>query len=204
MLIFRIGQRECCFLFCLYRQPIQWLLTTMTNSLFNYLTYRTINHWCSVDAQFQNGAGRVSISLVCRNEANTWYILVCIQSPTRFAMMPEQNSLKRHCLSCSGWGRERVAVVVAYIGSPEIRKGQWHSKVTILLSGIGYINVTINRTTQSTVREIGTGRTKKPRHNLRVDWDGSRFRLTWCSGSYCWTVLEANQTIFAIRTHTRS
>jgi len=48
----KMGQRACSSLFCLYRQPIQWVCKTMTNSCFYCRTYMTSTHWRSVDADF--------------------------------------------------------------------------------------------------------------------------------------------------------
>ena len=52
MLIFRLGQWLCRLLYCLYRQPIQRLCLTVTNSLHNHVAYLTKNRWLSVDPRF--------------------------------------------------------------------------------------------------------------------------------------------------------
>jgi len=69
--IFMIGQGACHCLFSLYRQPILRLYITKNKSLFNYLTYKIKNHWCSNDAHFQDWAGSISLSLWPLKAANT-------------------------------------------------------------------------------------------------------------------------------------
>jgi hypothetical protein len=139
----------------------------MINSHFNNLTYRTKNRWRSVDAHFQNGAARVFLSLWAWNMANTVFMIVCIQSPSRLLMMQDKKSLTRHWLSCSGWGTERVSLLFRYKGGWFIRKDQWCAKVNILRSTVGYLNATIHRKTRNTEPEIGPDRSsqtwQKPR-----------------------------------------
>jgi len=147
-----------------YAYALQW-----TTDFFNYLTYKTKNCWCSIDAHFQNGAASISLSLLCWNTANTSFMIVCIQSPPRLPMMQEQTSLTRHWLSCSGWGRECVSLVFNYKGSRFIRKGQWRTEVNILRIAVGYQNATMNGKTWNTEPEIGTDGSNWTRQNPVVD-----------------------------------
>jgi len=61
-LSFEMGQGACRYRFAQYRQPILSLCITTTKSLFNYLTYKTQNRWCSVDAHFATG-----VSTICNH-----------------------------------------------------------------------------------------------------------------------------------------
>jgi len=175
MLIFRIRQGVCHSLFGLQRRPILHLCITMNKSLFKYLTYKTKNGWHSVDAQSQNGAASISLSLLRWNTANTSFMIVCIQSPPRLPFMQEQKSLTHHWVSCSGWGRECVSLVFSYKRSRFIRKGQWCTKVNLSRLAVRYLNATINRKTWNTEPEIGTDGSSQTRQILRVDGYGSGF-----------------------------
>jgi hypothetical protein len=62
MLNLKMGQGDCSIFFCLKRRPIQWLSITTINLHFENLTYRTKNHWCSVDAHFATG-----VSTLCHH-----------------------------------------------------------------------------------------------------------------------------------------
>ena len=129
-------------------------------------------------------------------------MIICIQSPPRLLMMPDQKSLTCRWLSCSGWGRERVSVVFSYKGGRFIRKGQWCVKVNILWLTIGYLNTTIIRKTWNTEPKIGTNGSSQTRQNPRVDRYGSGFGPPRHCGSGFWTVLEPNRTVFQVRTQT--
>jgi len=174
----------------------------MINSHFNNLNYRTKNCWRSIDAHFQDGAARVFLSLLGWNMANTPFMMVCMQSPSRLLMMQDQKSLTRHWLSCLGWGKERVSLVFSYKGGWFIRKGQWCAKVNILRLTVGYLNATINRKTRNTELDIGTDGSSQTRQHPRVDRYGFRFGPPRCCWSGVWTVLEQNRTVFPVRTRT--
>jgi len=174
----------------------------MINSHFNNLTYRTKNHWRSVDAHFQNGAASVFLSLLGWKTANTSFMIACIQSPSRLLMMQDQKSLTCRWLSCSGWGKEHVPLVFSYKGGRFIRKGQWCAKVNILRLTVGYLNATINRKTRNTEPEIGTDRSSQTRQIPWVDGYGSGFGPPRRCGSGFWTVLEPNRTVFPVPTRT--
>jgi len=174
----------------------------MINSHFHNLTYRTKNRWPSVDTHFQNGAASVIVSLLGWNTANTSFMIVCIQSPSRLLMMQDQTSLTRCWLSCSGWGKECVSLVFSYKGSRFIRTGQWCAKVNILRLTVGYLNATINGMTRNTEPVIWTDGSSQTPQNPRVDGYGSGFGLPRRCGSGFWTVLEPNWTVFPVRTRT--
>jgi len=113
-LISIIGQSACRFLFGLQRRPILSVCIKTSKSLIHYLTYKTINRWCSVDAQFQNWAGSVSLSLLPIKAAYTSVMNVSDQTPCRVTMMQSQ-TLLTHCWhSFSQWGRQCVTVSFAY------------------------------------------------------------------------------------------
>ena len=194
-----MGQGACRFLFSHYRLPIHRLCITTDKSLFNYMTYKTQNRWRSVDAHFQNGAGSVLLSLLAWKTANTSFMIVCIQSPPRLLIKPDQKSWTRRWLSCSGWGIQRVSLVFSDKGGRFIWKGQSPAKVNILKLAVGNLNVTINRKTRNTEPEIGTDRSSQTRKNLRVDGYGSRSGTPRCYGSGFGTVLERNWTVFPVR-----
>jgi len=151
---------------------------------------------------FSESAASVSLSRLHWNMANTPFMIICIQSPPRLPMIPEQKSMPRHWILCSGWGRERVSLVFSYKGSQFIRKGQWRTKVNILRSAVGYLNATMNRKTRNTELEIGTNGSSQTRHNPQVDRYESGFGLSRRSGSGFWMVLEQHRTVFAVSTQT--
>ena len=72
--IFTMGQGANHYLFSQQRRPIHWLCTVTTKSHLNYLTYKTKNHWCSIDAHFQNGAASMWLSLLRIKPANTTFV----------------------------------------------------------------------------------------------------------------------------------
>jgi len=202
MLIFKIGHGACSLLFGLYRSPILPLCISKTKSLFNYLSYRTKNRWCSVDDHLQNGARSMSLLFLGWNTANMSFMIVCIQLPPRLPMMQEQKSLARRWLSCSGWGRECVTCVFIYKGSCFTRKGQWRTKINILRFAVGYLNATINWKTRNMEPEIGTDGSTQTQQNLQFDMNQSGFGLPTGSGSGFWTALDPIQTVFPVRTRT--
>jgi hypothetical protein len=62
----------------------------MAKSLINYLTYKTKSGSCSVEAQFQNQAGSILMSLLPIKAARTSFMHLCNQSPRRVTMMLSQ------------------------------------------------------------------------------------------------------------------
>jgi len=89
----------------------------MAKSLTNYLTYKTKNCWRSVDAQFQNWAGSVSLSPLRMKAACMSFLNLCDQLPCRVTIMSTQTLLMHHWRSLSWSGMERVAIFLAYKGS---------------------------------------------------------------------------------------
>jgi len=70
-LMLRMGQWPCCYHFCHSMRPIRPLCITMTKSPVKYRTYKTTNHWRSIDAQAKNGAVTVLLSLLPIMAAST-------------------------------------------------------------------------------------------------------------------------------------
>jgi hypothetical protein len=93
MIIFLIREEACWLLFGLQRWPILSVCIKMAKSLINYLTYKTKNCRYSVDAQFRNLAGSVSISLLPIKEAFSSLMNLCDESPCRVTMMLSQTML---------------------------------------------------------------------------------------------------------------
>jgi len=100
--IFMMGQGTFLYLLSQWRRPILWLCIVRTKSLLNYLTYKTKNRWHSVDAHFQNGAGRLCLPLLPKNPANTPFMNGGNRSPLRLPMMQYQNLLTLCWRSYSG------------------------------------------------------------------------------------------------------
>jgi len=69
-LIFKMGHRRYCNLFCLSRRPIMtsWLSATYRPS--DYTWCKTKNCWCSIDVHFQDGVGSVWLEFLPINAAN--------------------------------------------------------------------------------------------------------------------------------------
>jgi len=76
MLIFRIGQWLCHFLFCLYWLPLHSLCLTTTRQLVNYLSWKTKNRWRSVDTEFVDVVTKISSIVSPEISANT----LCMKS----------------------------------------------------------------------------------------------------------------------------
>jgi len=91
--IFMNGHGVCHRPFFLSRLPILWIYIERTRLLLNYPTYKTKNHWCSVDAQFQNGAGSVRLALLPVKPTNTAFMNSLNQSSCRLPMMQDQKLL---------------------------------------------------------------------------------------------------------------
>jgi len=161
----------------------------MNKSLLNYLTYKTENHWHSIDAHIQDWAGSISLSLVLWNTANISIVIIYIESPPRVPVMKAQNSLTRRWLWCSGWGKEHVSVVFTHKRSRFIWKQYLGMKVNILWLVVGFLNVTMNRKPQNTEPEIGTDKSTQTQQTWLFDGYGSGFGLHTCSVPGFWMVL---------------
>jgi len=103
----------------------QYLINRLfaTNYQLDYPRSRTRNHWHSVDAPFQDGAGSISLLFLPLNAANTSFMNVSNQSPHRLPKMQSQKSstLCWHSFSECGW--QRVAIVSASKGSQYVIYG---------------------------------------------------------------------------------
>jgi len=62
MIIVKMGQGACRFLFCPQRWPMSHLWLSATNYHSNYSMCQTKNHWCSIDAHFLMG-----VSALCNH-----------------------------------------------------------------------------------------------------------------------------------------
>jgi hypothetical protein len=116
MLIFMMGQGGYCTLNCLGRKPKIPLWLTTTNQRCEFTGRMTKNHWCSVDAHFHDGAGRVLLSVLpigvgkksIATDYNLW--------EAWFHRMHHQKSLTFRWHSFWWWGREGIAICFAYKG----------------------------------------------------------------------------------------
>jgi len=61
LLIFRIGQRVCHFLFCIEIRPIPHVLSSASNRHLHYPWCKSKHHWHAIDYHVQDGAGSVSL-----------------------------------------------------------------------------------------------------------------------------------------------
>jgi len=96
--------------------PTHRLCVLTTKLRFYYLTYRTKNRWRSVDAHFQDGAGRVFLTLLSIKDANT--LIMCIHYQVAFLLpdLQDQKSWTLRGRSFSRCGRERVVFFFPYKG----------------------------------------------------------------------------------------
>jgi len=176
-----------------WRDSLELLLTlTATKSQTKYLTYKTKNHWSMVDANFQNRAGSVLLSIMPMKVACTSFINVSNQSPLRYPLMHVQTSLTLRWLSFSTWVREYVTLSFDDKGGQYITKRQWHSKVNYLRLTVGYLNATIMRNTLKLELKRGSNGSSKSRQIRQVDRYWYRFHPLQYSWSVCWTYLELN------------
>jgi len=88
-LILRMWWWQHCGLFCRLKLPICQLCITATRSRFNYHTYKTTNRWHSVNAQSQNVAVTVLLSLLPNRAANTSVILNSDQITVQLPNLPD-------------------------------------------------------------------------------------------------------------------
>jgi len=75
-LIFMMKQGACHFLFFIYKWQILCLRLSTTSCPVDYPRYMTNNHWHSVDAHFQDGAWRVSQTVLIIKAARCAFISV--------------------------------------------------------------------------------------------------------------------------------
>jgi len=119
-LIFRMGQylvyewlQMNVTLFCQGRLPLHWLWIALTRSLLKYRTYKTKNHWRSVDAHFQDGAGSLILLFLIWKAANTSFMNGYHQSALRLPKMHSQKSLTFRWSSFSEGGSQCVVYCFA-------------------------------------------------------------------------------------------
>jgi len=192
--------RECHLLICLERLPITPQLRSAIKRHLDYPRCKTLNCWCSVDVYFQDGAGSVSLRLLPIKEANTSFMTVCNRLPLRLPKMQYQQLLTLHWRSFPGWGREHVSPLFDYKGGQYIQKEQWHTILNIWRLTVGYLNVTINRTTWNAEQQIGPDGSIETWQNRLVDGSGSMFGLLRSCGSGFCMGLDPNRSVFAVWT----
>jgi len=73
----------------------------------------TTNHWCSFDAHFRDGAGSMSLVFLPLKVTNTSFMNVYNKSAVRLPKMLHPKLMILCWRSVSGWGRERVAILLA-------------------------------------------------------------------------------------------
>jgi len=134
-LIFRIGQWLCALLFCQERPPVCSLWIVPTTSLFNYCTYESGNHWRSVDAHFQDGAGSLIQIFLIWKAANTSFMNGYNQSALRLPKMHCQKLLMFRWSSFSEGGSDRVVYSFAKQNHQYAHYGYFwprHHSITVL------------------------------------------------------------------------
>jgi len=79
-LIFKMGQGACHNHCCLLRLPIHWICITTTESIFNLLTYKSCNCWCSVATHFATGESAMCNHVIWHNLSFTvfWQPFYCL------------------------------------------------------------------------------------------------------------------------------
>jgi len=115
--IFMMGQGGYHNLFCLQRRPKIPLWLTTTYRQCDYPGHRTKNHWRSVDAHFQDGAGRVFQSVLPINASRNSFMTEWNELAVPLPRTHDWKLLMLHWRSFSRWGRERVIIMFAYKGS---------------------------------------------------------------------------------------
>jgi len=92
----------------------------MATSHWDYPWWKAKNNWCSVKAQFHDGAGRMWLSLLPIEAAYTPFITGCNQSPLTLPKMQDPQLLTLCWCSFWEWGREHVAHPFAFKGGHSI------------------------------------------------------------------------------------
>jgi len=100
--------------------PTHRLCVFTTKSRFYYPTHRTKNHWRSIDAHFQDGAGSVFLTLLPIKDANTLIMRIHYQVAFLLPDLQDQKLLTLRWRSFWRWGRECVAFCFAYSGCQHI------------------------------------------------------------------------------------
>jgi len=92
-LIFKLTQGACLVHFCLRRLPIICLWRFATCRTPYYWRYTTNNHWCSIDAHFQDQAASVSLSFLPNKLANNLFMTVSNLSHPILPKIHDQQTL---------------------------------------------------------------------------------------------------------------
>jgi len=120
-LIFMMGHGEYWNLFCLYRQPKIPLWLNTPYQRCHFPTHMTKNRWHSIDAHFHDGARRVLLSVFPIKAAKNSFMTDYNLSEVWFPRTQDQKLLTLHWRSFSWWGREGIAVCLAYKGGQKLR-----------------------------------------------------------------------------------
>ena len=115
--IFMMGQGGYCNLFCIKWQPKipLWLTTAYRRCDFPGLM--TKNRWCSVDAHFHDGAGRVLQSVLPIKAAKNSFLADYNLLEVWFPRTHDHKLLTLRWRSFSWTGRECMGICFAYKGS---------------------------------------------------------------------------------------
>jgi len=170
----------------------------------DYPRCTTLNCRCSVDADFQDGAGSVSLLVLPIMHANTSVMTNGNLWPLRLPKMQDQKSFTLRWCSFPGWRRERLSPFFHYEGGHHIQKEHCGTIANILRLIVESLNATINRITQNPDPKIGPHGSSHTRQNPRLDGYRAQFGLPRRCGSGLWTVLELNQTVLVVQTQTAS
>jgi len=111
----RWDRERLAFFFCVQRLSMLLLCIPTTNLLHNYQTNLTWNHWPTVDAHVQDGAGSVLLSLLHMKGDNT--SIMCIHYEIAFLLsnLHDQKSLTLHWRSfCHGRSGNMDSFTLAY------------------------------------------------------------------------------------------
>jgi len=194
--------REHRLLSCLVRLPIPPESRFAIMRHLDYTRCETWNRWRSSDPHFQDGARSVSLLLLPIKVANISVMTICNKCPLRLPRMQDLKSLTLHWRSFPGWGREHFSTFFDHKGGQYIQKEQRWTIANILRLTVGYLNVTINRTTRNAKPEIGPDGSSQTQGNPRVNRYGAGFGLPRRNWSGFLMGLELNGTVFPVQTRT--
>jgi len=108
-----MGRWPCCYLFCKKKRHIRPLCITMTRSRVKYHTYKTTNHWHSVDAHAKDGAVTVLLSPFTIKVVNTSVMHNNDQVTAELPYLQDHKLLMLCWRSRLEWGGDRVAISIA-------------------------------------------------------------------------------------------
>ena len=104
----------CLFPYCLFRQLTSCVWLLANGSTPYHPRYMTKHLWCSVDSDYQDGAGSVSISLLPTKAAKNSLMTVCNLSHPISPKIHDQQVLTLRWRTFSSWGWEGCSLPFAY------------------------------------------------------------------------------------------